>query len=122
MSFDIAQTALAVPTVCRVLSDWQCSDKVKANLIGFDSEEEFTVVASNPNGHEFTAEQAERMSHILNIYRSLHTLFRQSKQADEWINKPNNAKLFGGRAALDLLKGGALSDLALVSNYLKSLF
>jgi len=122
MSFDIAQTALALPTVCRVLSDWQCSDQEKAELLGFTAEEEFKEVASNPTDHMFTTEQAERMSYILNIFRSLHTLFSESKQADEWVNKPNTAKIFGGRSVLELMRGGALRDLALVSNYLKSLF
>tara|TARA_R110002073_G_scaffold110035_6_gene246066 strand:- start:7421 stop:7789 length:369 start_codon:yes stop_codon:yes gene_type:complete len=122
MNFDNSKAALAVQGVCKVLSKWKCSDQVKAELLGFVSEEELKQVISNPDDHIFTTEQVERMSYVLNIYRSLHTIFSQSKQADEWVNKPNAAKTFGGQSALGLMKGGALSDLALVSNYLKSLF
>jgi hypothetical protein len=122
MSFNNSNPALAIPVVDKVLSKWKCSDKVKAELLGFVSEEAFKQVTSNPYDHIYITEQVERMSYILNIYRSLHTLFSKSKQADEWVNKPNTAKIFGGRPALGLMTQSPLSNLELVSNYLKSLF
>lgn len=118
MSFDNAKAALVMPAVCKVLSKWKCSGQVKAELLGFPGEEELEEVISIPDCHIFSKEEVERMSYILNIYRSLNVLFSKPNQADEWVNKPNKAKIFGGRSALGLMKGGALSDLALVSNYL----
>jgi hypothetical protein len=118
VSFDNSKATLVVPAVCKVLSKWKCSGQVKAELLGFSGEEELDKVMSNPDAHVFSNEEAERMSHILNIYRSLHTLFSKPNQADEWVNKTNKDNIFNGQSALGLMKRGTLSDLALVSNYL----
>src|SRR3982751_6417356 len=43
----------------------------------------------------------ERLSYLLGIYKSLQLLLPDPKAADEWVRKPNEAALFGGRSALD---------------------
>ena len=60
----------------------------------------------------------ERLSHLFGIYSSLQILFPASGRADEWIRKPNAARLFGGRSALDRMLGGQVSDLFVVREYL----
>jgi hypothetical protein len=47
----------------------------------------------------------ERLSHIFGIYSSLEILL-PGPAALEWIHRPNDAPLFGGRPALDLMLGG----------------
>ena len=60
----------------------------------------------------------ERLSHLFGIYSSLQILFPASRRAEEWVRKPNTARLFGGRSALDRMLGGQVSDLFVVREYL----
>jgi hypothetical protein len=60
----------------------------------------------------------ERLSHIFAIYKSLQILL-PGAAADEWIHRPNDAPLFSGRTALDLMLGG-VAGLFLVRAYLDS--
>jgi hypothetical protein len=60
----------------------------------------------------------ERLSHVFGIYSSLQILFPASGRADEWIRKPNSARVFGGRSALERMLGGQVSDLFVVREYL----
>jgi len=47
-----------------------------------------------------------------------HVLFPASGRAEEWIRKPNSARVFGGRSALERMLGGQVSDLFVVREYL----
>ena len=120
MSFDNSKAALAAPGVSKVLSKWQCSEKVKSVLFGFENEALFQLMLSNPSDYTITKEQLERMSYILNIYHSLHTIFSETEQADKWVNEPNSNELFGGQSAIELMKKGKVGDMALVAKYLRS--
>jgi hypothetical protein len=60
----------------------------------------------------------ERLSHVFGIYSSLQILFPASGRAEEWIRKPNSARVFGGRSALERMLGGQVSDLFVVREYL----
>ena len=60
----------------------------------------------------------ERLSYLLGIYKSLQILLPDARAADEWIRKPNNAPLFGGRSALDRMLTGQVADLYVVRQYL----
>ena len=60
----------------------------------------------------------ERLSHLFGIYSSLQILFPASGRAEEWVRKPNAARLFGGRSALDRMLGGQVSDLFVVREFL----
>jgi Protein of unknown function (DUF2384) len=60
----------------------------------------------------------ERLSYLLGIYKSLQILLPDTRAADEWIRKPNNAVLFGGRPALERMLSGQVADLYVVRQYL----
>jgi hypothetical protein len=60
----------------------------------------------------------ERLSYLLGIYKSLQILLPEAHAADEWIRKPNNAPLFGGRSALERMLTGQVADLYVVRQYL----
>jgi hypothetical protein len=60
----------------------------------------------------------ERLSYLLGIYKSLQILLPDARAADEWIRKPNNAPLFGGRSALERMMTGQVADLYVVRQYL----
>lgn len=60
----------------------------------------------------------ERISYILGIYKALHILLPTAQAADEWIKQPNAAPPFGGKSALERMRGGRVIDLADVRRYL----
>jgi hypothetical protein len=60
----------------------------------------------------------ERISYILGIYKALHILLPTAQAADEWIKQPNTASPFGGKSALERMRGGRVIDLADVRRYL----
>jgi hypothetical protein len=60
----------------------------------------------------------ERLSYVLGIYKSLQILLPDPKAADEWVRKPNQAPLFGGRSALERMLSGQVADLYVVREYL----
>ena len=57
----------------------------------------------------------ERISYVMGIYKGLQTLLPQT--ADEWVRKPNQAQIFGGKSALDRMVSGNVADLYVVRQY-----
>ena len=60
----------------------------------------------------------ERISYLLGIFKSLQILFPDPQQADGWVNRPNQASLFGGQSALQHMLSGNVADLYVVRQYL----
>jgi hypothetical protein len=60
----------------------------------------------------------ERLSYLLGIYKALQILLPDPRAADQWVRKPNDAPLFGGRSALERMLSGQVSDLYVVRQYL----
>jgi len=122
MQIDNGKVVKVLPGIIKILDKWTCSLKVKAALLGFGNEEQFQAMLSNPSTYAFSNEQIKRMSYLLNIYRSLHTLLSNHHRADNWVNSPNSAPLFRGQPAIKMLKKGRVRDLELVAQYLQSYY
>jgi hypothetical protein len=60
----------------------------------------------------------ERLSYLLGIYKALQLLLPDDHAADEWVRRPNNAPLFGGKSALERMLSGNVADLYTVRQYL----
>lgn len=60
----------------------------------------------------------ERLSYLFGIYAALQLLLPDHERAAQWVRKPNDAPLFGGRSALDRMLGGQVADLFVVRQYL----
>jgi hypothetical protein len=67
---------------------------------------------------ELPADTQERLSYVLGIYKALQILLPDAARADEWVRKPNDAPLFGGRSALERMLSGQVADLYVVRQYL----
>lgn len=67
-----------------------------------------------------TAETAERLSHLVAIFRALQILFPDSERADAWVRKQNNAAMFSERSALDYMVSNGVGGLAQVRRYLSA--
>ena len=57
-----------------------------------------------------------RLSNLMGIYKALRLIFREPQRGYAWIKAPNTA--FGGRAALEVMLAGELTDLMRVRRYL----
>lgn len=87
---------IGLQTFFRIMGTWGLHEDEGLRLLGLDH---------MPEASALTVDQLERISHTLAIFRALHTLLNEAS-ADAWIQKPNQAPLFGGKAALDLLNTG----------------
>lgn len=94
MDDHVKQTGLR--TFFRIVEAWGLREAEGLQLLDLDHQ---------PEASELTIDQLERISHTLAIYKALHTLLNEAS-ADAWLQKSNSAPLFGGKAALDLLKIG----------------
>lgn len=83
-------------TFFKIVKVWGLREAEGLQLLNLDHQ---------PEASELTIDQLERISHTLAIFKALHTLLNDAS-ADAWIQKPNSAPLFEGRAALELLKIG----------------
>lgn len=63
-------------------------------------------------------DQLERISHLLGIYKALQILLPDPAAADAWVKRPNQAPLFQGRPALEVMTRGGILDLFAVRRYL----
>lgn len=67
-------------------------------------------------GGNFPQDTAERLSHILAIWKALRILFTVDERAEQWMRRPN--AMFDGQSALDVMLQGKMSDIFAVRQYL----
>lgn len=60
----------------------------------------------------------ERLSVTFGIFKAINQLLGPGGLADEWIRLPNQAPLFGGGAAIELMLSGRIEDLYDIRNHL----
>lgn len=115
---EISPSALAragLATFFNIADEWGLDTPQQMALLGLTSRTTFfrwkkTAPAALP------PDTLERLSHVFGIYKSLQILL-PGPAAAAWIHRPNEAPLFGGRPALDLMRSG-VAGLFLVRAYL----
>jgi hypothetical protein len=107
-------TGPALRTFFRIAEAWKLHEQEQMLLLGLESRSTFQ---SWKRGSVSTIpkDALERISYILGIYKGLHILL--PKTADEWVRKPNAAKTFSGRSALERMMSGNVADLFVVRQY-----
>jgi hypothetical protein len=116
-----ARTAgAALRTFFNIARDWQLSAEQAMTLLGFDERTRSTFFKwkREPESARLTKEKLERLSYIFGIYKDLQILLPRNESADAWIHRPNSARPFGGRSALDRMLSGNVADLYVVRQYL----
>ena len=107
-------TGPALRTFFRIAEAWELKEAAQMRLLGLDRRSTYQswkrgrVVA-------ISRDALERVSYVLGIYKGLQGLLPDS--ANEWVRKPNNSSLFGGRSALERMTSGNVSDLYVVRQY-----
>jgi hypothetical protein len=92
-------SAAAVRTFVRICRQWGADSHARARLLGAQSVEESELWLSDAG--ELPPDALTRIGFVFSIYRSLHTLFPVTAQADGWVLRPNDR--FGGDSAMDVM-------------------
>ena len=104
-------------TFFRVADAWKLSVDEQVTLLGLTSRS--TYYKWKKEGTDrLSRDTLERLSYLFGIYKALQILLPSPEAADAWVRRPNDAPLFHGRSALDLMLSGNVADLYLVRRYL----
>jgi hypothetical protein len=101
----------------RIAELWHLSIAEQLTLLGLSSRSTFFKWRKETQVR-LPRDTLERISYILGIYKALQLLLPDTRAADEWIRRPNEAAVFGGRSALDRMLSGNVADLYIVRQYL----
>lgn len=107
----------ALRTVFNIADSWQLSSRETRILLGSPPESTFYKWKSGKVG-VVSRDLLERVSYLLGIYKALQLLLPAPSAADAWIKRPNDAPLFNGKSALEVMLSGNVADLYLVRQYL----
>jgi hypothetical protein len=112
-----AAGAAGLRAFCRIADLWHLSIAEQLTLLGLSSRSTYFKWRKEPQVR-LPRDTLERISYILGIYKALQLLLPDTRAADEWIRRPNEAAVFGGRSALDRMLSGNVADLYIVRQYL----
>jgi hypothetical protein len=112
-----AAGAAGLRAFVRVADLWHLSIAEQLTLLGLSSRSTYFKWRKEPQVR-LPRDTLERISYILGIYKALQLLLPDTRAADEWIRRPNEAAVFGGRSALDRMLSGNVADLYIVRQYL----
>ncbi len=112
--FTFSETQIALQAFAEIANAWGLSTDDQIKLLG--SPARSTFFKWKKEGGVLPPDTQERLSHILNIYRTLQILLPDEEAADKWMRLPNLA--FNGESALQWALGGRLGHLDEVRRYL----
>lgn len=107
---------VALKTFFNITHVWGCSSADEIVFLGQPAKSTFYKWKKCPEEIILPKDTLERISYIFGIYAGLRLLFPTELQAHAWPNKANSA--FQGKTALDVMRAGNVTDLALVRRYL----
>jgi hypothetical protein len=112
-----AAGAVGLRAFRRIADLWQLSIAEQMTLLGLSSRSTYFKWRNEPQVR-LPRDTLERISYLLGIYKALQLLLPDTRAADEWVRRPNEAAVFGGRSALDRMLSGNVADLYIVRQYL----
>jgi Protein of unknown function (DUF2384) len=116
---EVAASAAGLRAFARIAEVWGLSVAEQQRLLGVTSRSTYFKWKKDPQVR-LPRDTLERLSYLLGIYKALQILLPQAHAADEWVRRPNQEPLFGGRSALERMLSGNVADLYLVRQYLDS--
>lgn len=111
---DLGATALTA--FFNITAAWDLSADEERTLLGSPPRSTFFKWKSDRNAR-LSADTIERISYVMGIYKALRILLPSEAAANEWVKKPNLARGFNGKSALERMMGGRVIDLADVRRY-----
>jgi len=116
---EVAASAAGLRAFARIAEVWGLSVAEQQRLLGVTSRSTYFKWKKDPHVR-LPRDTLERLSYLLGIYKALQILLPQAHAADEWVRRPNQEPLFGGRSTLERMLSGNVADLYLVRQYLDS--
>ncbi len=113
----IAAGAAGLRAFARIAELWHLSIPEQLALLGIGSRSTYYKWRKDPHP-KLPRDTLERLSYLLGIYKALQLLLPDPQAADQWVRRPNDAPLFGGKSALDRMLSGNVADLYIVRQYL----
>lgn len=111
------EAARTLPVFLRITRAWGLTTEQAARLMGCGRSTLYRWKEA-PEKADLSADQIERLSYVLGIYKALQILYPTPANADGWIRRPNRDPLFAGRPPIERLLGGRVADLYVVRQYL----
>ena len=111
-------SAAGLRAFARMAEQWGLSLDEQLTLLGQPPRSTFYAWRKQPEAARLPRDTLERLSNLLGIFKSLQILLPDAAAADAWVRQPNEAPLFAGRSALQVMLGGNVSDINLVRRYL----
>src|SRR5262245_32485517 len=96
---------------------WELSAEEERILLGSPPRSTFFKWKSE-RAARLSADTLERISYVMGIYKALRILLPTEEAANAWVKKPNTARGFGGKSALERMLAGRVVDLADGRRYL----
>lgn len=100
-----------------IARDWKLSVEQQQILLGSLPRSTFFKLKKELGGR-LSVDTLDRVSYVMGIHKALRILLPEIRDVARWISAPNDAPLFGGRSALDVMLSGHMEDLAAVRRYL----
>jgi uncharacterized protein (DUF2384 family) len=110
-----AEGAAMARAVLNLFGRWGVTDREGSFLLGEISPRTLARWRSGGIGR-LSPDQKARLANLLGIHKALRVIFREPERGYGWIRRANDA--FGGRSALEVMLGGAFTDLLRVRTYL----
>lgn len=110
-------TSPALRAFFRIAAKWNLTSSEQRCLLGMPAWSTFYAWKRRATGR-LTWDGLERISYVIGIWHSLHSIFADEAQADGWIRRPNSAPIFAGGSALDRMLAGQVAELFVVRQYL----
>ena len=112
-----SESAASLRAFFEIAEAWKLSTDDQIKLLG--SPGRSTFFKWKKETPVLPSDTLERISHLLNIYRTLEILLPDPEAADRWVRQPNAAPILNGKTALERMLHG-FSDLYAVRQYLDS--
>jgi hypothetical protein len=109
-------SAAAIRAFEKIAERWKLSSGERQTILGLPRSTYFKVRGGK--NARLSRDTLERVSYVLGIYGALQVLLPRKEAADNWVRVGNDNVLFKGRAPLETMLRGKVSDLYVVRRYL----
>jgi len=113
--------APALRTFAAISEQWGLTEVQRLSVLGFPGRSTYhNWLAGVRAGKQLllSVDTLLRLSAVLGIHKNLRILFARPEDEGAWLNKPHDARVFGGHPPLNLVTNGTQDGLMLVRRYL----
>ena len=102
----------------KIADRWRLDRSQRLALLDIESASTYGKWRKEPERASLRRSTVERMGHVFAIYAATQAMFGRGEAADGFVGRPYEGPPCEGRAPIDLMTGGRMSDLARVRTWL----